>query len=335
MSIDIRNRKIVAWLMAASTLTGLAGAPALAGMEKRQGPMGRDYLLYLPDKIDKNQTYWVVVGVHGAGGNPKGACGVAGWANEMDNVIVVAPAFPTKGPYFQVLGGKSDDQLIGVLKQLHKEFRLHKKFFMHGFSGGSQYVHRFAAKHYKLIIGVSAHSGGTWEDSPSRGSVMFPWTLSCGLKDTATSGGGNKSRIDYFRTYYKHMFKMNFTAKAFVTDFGHNQTGQVFKAAKECFRVATTGMFDYQREATRGMSPSEREAWLRKDDQMQIVEWTDGVNTYHRKVNPDGWTVNRVTLKGMAKTRKMLDRMAEKAARKAQAHERGCTPIVAGHGCHT
>lgn len=295
------------------TMAIMFSTTAEAKEEKRQCSMGRDYLLYTPDEIDPEQTYWLVVGVHGAGGNPAGAGGVANWARTMDNVIVVAPAFPSKGPYYQVLGGKSDEQLIGIVRDLHREFKLHKKFFIHGFSGGSQFAHRFASKYYKLLIGVSAHSGGSWDDAPHPGGVMFPWTVSCGLKDTGKSTSQSKhSRIDYFRNFYQQMYRNNFTAKAFVTDAGHSPTREVMNNAAECFRVGTTGMFDYQRTATKDMTPQDREAWLRQDKSIETVPWTDGQNTYQRKVNPDGWTVNRITLREMAKTRRMMDQLEKR-----------------------
>jgi poly(3-hydroxybutyrate) depolymerase len=159
-------------------ITLILGVNVLATQEQRTCKMGREYWLYTPDTIDKNKTYWLVVGVHGAGGDGKRAANLQVWTKKFDNVIVVGPTFPKKGPYYQVLGGNSDKQLLDIHKTLSKEFKLHNKLFIYGFSGGSQYAHRFANKHYKRIIGVSAHSGGTWDRGPSRGSAGILWTLS-------------------------------------------------------------------------------------------------------------------------------------------------------------
>jgi hypothetical protein len=45
---------------------------------------------------------------------------------------------------------------------------------LHGFSGGSQFTHRFAMLHPKLVCGVSAHSGSTWAtDGYGEFSLMY------------------------------------------------------------------------------------------------------------------------------------------------------------------
>ena len=286
----------------------------MAKEEERKCRMGRDYWLYTPDTVDKDKTYWLAVGVHGHRGNGKGAAGLAGWVNKMDNVIVIGPTFPSTDPYYQVLQGKTDKQLLDIFKTLQKEFKLHDKMFIYGFSGGSQFAHRFTMKHPRYVIAASTHSGGTWEKGPSSSSKKVLWTLSCGLKDTAISAGGDQSRIDYFRDFFSRMHRSkSFSYKVFVTDKGHRPDGNVFKNTQECFRVATTGLFDYQRQATDGMSPSEREAWLKKDaKESQALVFNDGKNEYKLDVNKDGWVVSSSVLKELSKTRAMLDKQEKK-----------------------
>jgi len=65
---------------------------------------GKTAWLYTPtDQPLPEKTYWLVVGVHGAGADGQGACGVANWAMEMEDVIVLGPTFTqpkrdSKGP---------------------------------------------------------------------------------------------------------------------------------------------------------------------------------------------------------------------------------------------
>ncbi len=273
--------------------------------------MKRDYWLYTPETIDKEQTYWLVVGVHGFRGAGKGAAGLAGWANKMDNVIVIGPTFPSTGPYYQMLQGNTGKQLIDLFKKLYKEFKLHKKMFIYGFSGGSQFSHRFAQQYPSLIIGLSSHSGGTWDSAPSKNSSSFLWTISCGLKDTATSIGANKPRIDYFRLFNQNMIKTKaYACKPFVTNQGHGRAREVYENTQECFRVATTGLFDYQRQETEGMSIKDRDKWLRNDKKSYSYQtFEDGVNKIKIKANPDGWTYGKKALSVMKSTRKILDKM--------------------------
>jgi hypothetical protein len=302
--------KIVVFLISLMVCTMIE-----AKEEQRKCAMDRDYWLYTPDNIVTGKTYWLVVGVHGAGGGGKGAGGLAGWVNEMDNVIVVGPSFPTKGPYYQGLGGDSDKQLLDIHKALKKEFKLHDKMFIHGFSGGGQYAHRFAGKHPKSVIGVSAHSGGSWEASPAADSKSVLWTISCGLKDTGLSTPDSPmNRIDYFRTFFAAMNKQKgFTCKPFVTEKGHSPDRSVGEAARECFRAATTGMFDYQREATKGMPIAQRDAWIVKDTQLEVKTFDEGMKKYELKVNKDGWMAGSDALRAMAETRKMMDRLSAAA----------------------
>ena len=275
--------------------------------EKRQCKMDRDYWLYTPDNFDSKKTYWLVVGVHGYGGKGAGAAGLKNWISKFDNVIVVGPSFPNQG--YQRLMVGSAKQLLNIQKSLAKEFKLHKKMFLYGFSGGSQFAHRFAGKYPKNVIGVSSHSGGTWDKGPGRRATTVLWTLSCGLNDKAVSAGAPAPRIDCFRAFYKNMNKGKFTSKAFVTEAGHAATKEVRAASEECFRVSSSGMFDYQRQATEKMTVSERENWLKKDNQLEDIEFNDGKTSYQLKVNKDGWTVAKSTLKSMLETRKTLDKL--------------------------
>jgi len=279
--------------------------------EQRKCSMGRDYWLYTPDNIVTGKTYWLVVGVHGNKGNGKGASGLAPWATEMDNVIVIGPTFPSTGPYYQGLQGETDKQLLDLHKALKKEFKLHDKMFLYGFSGGAQYSHRFVNNHPRTVIGVSAHNGGSWDSSPSAAAKSVLWTISCGLKDTGLSTPDSPmSRLDCFRAFYASMDKAKgFTCKPFVTDQGHRAGSEVSAATKECFLAATTGMFGYQREATKGMSIAQRDAWIQKDTKLESRTFDDGQDKYNQKVNTDGWTVGSDARRAMAETRKMLDRL--------------------------
>ena len=272
--------------------------------------MNRDYWLYTPKTIDPKKTYWLVVGVHGHNGKGAGAAGLMNWVDKYDNVIVVGPTFPDNGPYYQMLQGESDVQLLKLHQILSKQFKLHARMFLHGFSGGSQYAHRFASRHPESVIGVSAHSGGTWDAEPAR-NANFPWVISCGLQDTQISEGASMPRIDGFRAFYKAMQHGKFTAKPFVTEAGHRPAPAVTEAAEECFRVSTTGLFDYQREAVKQMPPSAREAWISQDMLLQDKEFNDGKNLYKIKANHDGWTVDAATLAALKHTRLLLDAEAK------------------------
>lgn len=224
------------------TLMIMLAAPGIrAREEKRTCPMDREYFVYTPDVMDAGKTFWLVVGVHGYRSNGKGAGRMSGWIDK-GNVIVVGPSFPNEG--YQGLGKDSDRQLIDIFKLLQKEFRLHPKFFIAGFSGGSQYAHRFALAHPELVIGCAAHSGGTWADQINAKAIKVPFAISCGENDTAKSfPEATFGRIDGFRDFVGRMSRSPFYFKARVwPGVGHQASPGSAQMTEECFNLSTTGM---------------------------------------------------------------------------------------------
>ena len=218
------------------------GAPASARSTtetKLKCDLGRDYWLYAPAKLDKNRKYWLVVGVHGYMGNGKGAAGLASWAKRGD-CIVIGPTFPSKG--YQYLQLNTDKQLIDIFKALKKKYNLHDRMFVHGFSGGSQYVSRFAMKYPNFVTGASAHSGGTWGTVDAK-AISVPFAVSCGQRDT------NKmlpecpyTRLQWAKVFAKSLYENNFCFKAiWVKGVGHQFSKQAAKLTRQCFSYSTWG----------------------------------------------------------------------------------------------
>lgn len=209
--------------------------------EKRVCPMGRDYFLYTPDVLDAAKTYWLVVGVHGYRGSGQGAGRLSGWINK-GNVIVVGPSFPNEG--YQVLAKDSDRQLIDIFKGLRKEYRLHPKFFISGFSGGSQYAHRFALAYPDYVIGCAAHSGGTWAEHPDVKALGVPFALSCGENDTGKSvPTAPLGRLEWFKDFVRKMNEGSYYFKARTwPGVGHGASPGSARMTEECFNLSTTGM---------------------------------------------------------------------------------------------
>jgi len=206
---------------------------------------GMDCHVYLPAKIDPAKTYQLLVGVHGAGGKGNGAGGLSQWADRGD-VIVIGPSFQTKGnrPY-QNGDGEHAAKLIKLFKQLGKKYKLREKMFLHGFSGGSQFAHRFAMHHPKYVCGVSAHSGGSWA-TDGFGTIntkakKIPFAISCGEKDAKMSFGGAKyTRIDWYKRFRDEMDKKKFCYVGGIwPGAGHRLSPQVWDLMRQCFQLAT------------------------------------------------------------------------------------------------
>ena len=238
----------------------LPAASAPGGEEKLACPMGREYFLYTPEGVDAKpkkaavkaadaaKTYWLVVGVHGHRGNGKGASGLAGWTTK-GNVIVVGPSFPDG---YQGLAHETDRQLIGIFAELSKRFRLHPKMFVYGFSGGSQFAHRFTLKHPDLVVGCSAHSGGSWDDPTAPAAAGVPFAVSCGEGDTGKSMPQSPlGRLDWFKKFAGGLNAGPYTFKARTwPGVGHGRSPGAGQLTEECFVLSTKGMHASQlREA--------------------------------------------------------------------------------------
>ncbi|MFK7912226.1 MAG: hypothetical protein AB8F34_16750 [Akkermansiaceae bacterium] len=206
---------------------------------------GMDCHLYLPSNIGSGKTYQLLVGVHGAGGRGNGAAGLKKWA-ERGDVIVIGPSFQTKGqrPY-QNGDGEHAKKLIDLFKKLGADYRLKEKMFLHGFSGGSQFAHRFAMNFPQYVCGVSAHSGGTWS-TDGYGQInarakKIPFAISCGEKDAGLSFAGAKyGRLEWYKRFRDEIDKKKFCYIGGVwPGVGHRASPQMWDIMQQCFQLAT------------------------------------------------------------------------------------------------
>lgn len=206
---------------------------------------GMDCHVYLPDAIDPAITYQLLVGVHGAGGRGNGAAGLKDWAKRGD-VIVIGPSFETKGerPY-QNGDGIHAEKLMEIFENLKKSHKLRDKMFLHGFSGGCQFAHRFTMLHPKLVCGVSAHSGGSWATDGfgkiNNEAKHIPFAISCGEKDTAKSfPDALFNRLEWYGRFQQEIEKEKFCHSARTwPNVGHQMCEGALDQMKQCFQLAT------------------------------------------------------------------------------------------------
>lgn len=204
-----------------------------------------DCYVYTPDATDPAKTYQLVVGVHGFKGNGKGAGGMQKWA-ERGDVIVIGPSFVSDGPgAYQDGNGPSAEKLVRLVEALKKEYKLRDQMFLHGFSGGSQFAHRFAMNAPAYVCGVSAHSGGSWAtDGYGRINPMarqIPFAVSCGADDTKKSfDQAPFTRLEWFRRFNAEIQGTGFChiAKEWP-GVGHKMSPDAWELTKQCFQIST------------------------------------------------------------------------------------------------
>ena len=261
--------KSLRWLLLLLFLNGTI--PFLfSSVEKMKCPMGLDYYLYLPEHIDSNRTYWLVCYVHGAHGTAQDDVKSLQHFIDHGDCIGVAPSF-SKG--FQLLENKTDEQLIGILRELSAKYKLHAKLFVYGHSAGGQFSHRFMLRHPDLVIGCESCSSGTWAtggvyQSLTPAAKAVPMAIACGLEDSGKIGAVIErlavncsvavptpkenpgwNRMEWFREFSQQLEKRNFffKAKVFPGESHQVQESEQEKLAMESFLLGTSGMLPQER----------------------------------------------------------------------------------------
>lgn len=262
------QRSLIDFLVAVCVIFAATGA--FAKEIQAKDAQGRDYWLYTPDRIEKDKTYWLVIGVHGYRGNGKNAAGHADWA-ERYGCIVVGPSYDSNG--YQYLQAGADEQTLDLMKTLRDKYQLHDKVFVSGFSGGAQFAHRFAMKHPDLVAGCAAHSGGTWGTGdydkavPNPEATGVPIVMSCGEKDTGKSfTEAPLGRLEWAKKYEQLLREGKYTYDAqWWPGVGHQLSKGARQMTQDCFQAATQHKPSYDRAVasirTKLKAGEHAEAW--------------------------------------------------------------------------
>jgi len=239
--MDTRRRSSWLWLGTLVALsTGLArGGAAPQNPRRLKSDPGQEYYVYLPKDFDPARTYWVLVGVHGLGGDGKGALGWESFADE-GQCIVVGPSFKDG---YQSAGRGSADDMKAILRELAKEYKIQHKIFLTGFSAGAQFAHRFAMDNPMLIVGCAPHSAGSWS-TPDVRARMVPFLVTCGSADNQ-----NPDRLAGARRFVSELKQKHFKVESQWFDgVGHSFCKEARDLTKEFYWTVTTGMTAEQRK---------------------------------------------------------------------------------------
>ena len=145
----------------------LAQPPRLHKRALKRNP-SFEYLAYTPQNYDPTRKYPLFVAIHWNTGTARQQ--YEQWSNitNREYFIMLCPQFQYG---YQWLQGREDRILIQMMDQLMKEFKFDKKkVYLVGFSGGAQFVHRFAFKHPTRIKVAGVLAGGNYSRPP--GSLL-------------------------------------------------------------------------------------------------------------------------------------------------------------------
>jgi pimeloyl-ACP methyl ester carboxylesterase len=167
-SVELMLLLLTFWL---ALTQGVVGKPLEQKLEFKG--TSREYFVHLPDHFDPKKTYWLIVSVHGGGGNGRShflASGLRDAVRESSfDAIVVSPSFSNKdfqASRFPELG--EGQFLKQVLNDIHTRYSLEKQILLTGYSRGGQFSHRFAFSNPELVKAVAPCSAGTWTTPDGR-----------------------------------------------------------------------------------------------------------------------------------------------------------------------
>ena len=164
--IAVRRRLTLTILCAVVASANADEVELLREQIEHDGNM-RTYHVALPKSYAPEQTYWIIVTVHGGGGNGRTHFLAEGVREEVRETgfgaIVVSPDFGNDDPDGTRFPSLRDGEyLLVILDEVAEQYRVHPKVFITGFSRGAQFTHRFAYAHPDRVAAAAPCASGTW-----------------------------------------------------------------------------------------------------------------------------------------------------------------------------
>ncbi|MFM1654780.1 hypothetical protein ACI7RC_22170 [Brevibacillus sp. B_LB10_24] len=145
------------------------------------------YCLYIPESYDeREEPCSLAVIVHGSMRNAQQYRDAFIDFAEAHHTIILAPLFPggitepwevDSYKFVRVQDTRFDEVLLAMVDEISQQYRVASdRFFLHGFSGGGQFVHRFYYLHPERLLGLSIGAPGNVTDLDR----SKPWYLGVG-----------------------------------------------------------------------------------------------------------------------------------------------------------
>jgi len=173
-----------------------------------------EYYLYVPPVRDVSQRLPMVVAVHGTGSSGADMHRVWRAYAEHEGFVLVCPSFQ---PGYQRLEAGADADLTAILDEVAQtQPALRRPVFLVGFSGGAQFVHRWAFLYPHEVCGVAALSAGFYDPPPARARTV-PFLVAVGSRDI-----GPPNRVTLAHWFHGALVQAGYRADLRVYDgVGH------------------------------------------------------------------------------------------------------------------
>lgn len=207
----------------------------------------RNYVLFRPDPLPRGEKCWLLVAVHGLGGEAAatGRRYAPIFLNGIFPCIILAPQLRDGYQCPQFGEGLVMEKMITEVGQ---RYQVQPRVLLDGFSGGAQCVHRFALQHPEQVYACAAHSAGRWTTpdghelgpdqknppatsaSASQATLNIPFFITCGLQDS--------SRINLAREFAASLHAQGYTCRESWPDNSHDLSSATLEESRDFFREA-------------------------------------------------------------------------------------------------
>jgi poly(3-hydroxybutyrate) depolymerase len=188
-----------------------------------------DYYLYLPSNYTPDRDWPVFVGIHGFSGDGTNCLNMWQGYAEREGFVLVCPSLGEEHGGWYVEQGEAS--LHGIIRQVHKECRIQKKFFLAGFSAGSEFAQAWAFDNPKSVTAVAVLSAGNYYE-PSRKARNIPFLVVIGDHDDPLS-------LENAKLFTHSLKQAGFTIEMdILPDVGHTVTPQALELVIKFYRRA-------------------------------------------------------------------------------------------------
>ena len=130
----------------------------------QQPKPNQKYLVQLPIGYNENIKYPLFVAILWYDGTAQQQVNEWKFYANKEKYILLCPQF-NEG--YQQFRGREDKKLIEIIEEVEKKFSIDQgNIFLVGFSGGAQFVHRFAFKHPGYLKAACIMSAGDYDVPP-------------------------------------------------------------------------------------------------------------------------------------------------------------------------
>jgi len=221
---------IVAFLLASPLLAACGGGvrPTISDPSPYRHEEPAEYYLYLPQAFQQGSRWPLFVGIHGAGGSGRDCWNAWQGYADAEGFVLLCPTITGDGGGWYLEEGER--QLFPVIASVLRQYTVHDKVFLVGFSAGAAFANGVAMRYPKQFNGVAVLSAGAFFP-PSRRARDVHFLVVVGERD-------HPLNVEEARAFAAELEKSGFAVSLHVLPgVGHTLSDEARQLTIELFRA--------------------------------------------------------------------------------------------------